>query len=135
MDKVDWTKWLTKEERACFEFAHRQHLRADSRPITELNYQFANAYRCLAALREENIEIKADRDALKLVLDLRTIEHDQDHEEVDKLEASLAALRALVEEKDKALSQWRLGEGAQLITVSKALALTEADMLKRLEMK
>ena len=52
----DWTERLTERERDSFWLAHRQHLRVEkyagcSRPITELNHQFANAFRTIATLR------------------------------------------------------------------------------------
>jgi len=58
----DWTDWLTEEERAYFEVAYQERLRADSRSIIGLNHQFANAYRSLAAAREEVAILKAAQD-------------------------------------------------------------------------
>ena len=108
----DWTERLTKEERDSFWLAHRQHLRveryAGPKPITELNRQFANAFR------------------------------------------TIAVLRALVEEKDKALEQakqacksarenarWNITPMSSPLedTIDTALSLTEDDMRKRLEEK
>src|SRR3989304_3773329 len=89
--------------------------------------------------------------ALKLALNLRTIEHAQDHEEVDKLEVFLAASRALVTEMRATLNLWEPscpGCGERHLSghhdtcacdhcpfVERALALTETDILERLEVK
>jgi len=107
----DWTERLTEEERDSFWLTHRQHIRVEkyaggSRPITELNRQFANAFRTIA--------------------DLRAL--------VEEKDQALAEGASAWADYFRRTARWDTGETPALVVrLENALALTEDDMRKRLE--